>query len=85
MYIYVVDDEKHLRGVIDINELLQADPTNKLEEIMTKNVVSVAPTTMRGEVEALFRKYHFRAIPIVDESKKIVGVIREKDVFLAGE
>ena len=85
MYIYVVDSEQHLRGVIDINELLQADPKNTLEQIMTRNVVTVAPTIMRGEVEALFLKYHFRAIPIVDESKKIVGVIREKDVFLKEE
>jgi magnesium transporter len=85
MYVYVIDDEQYLKGVIDINELLQADPTNKLEDIMTRNVVSVAPTTMRGDIEALFRKYRFRAIPIIDESKKIVGVIREKDVFLAGE
>lgn len=85
MYIYVVDSDQHLSGVIDINELLQADPKNKLEQIMTRNVVSVSPTTMRGEVEALFLKYHFRAIPIVDESKKILGVIREKDVFLKEE
>lgn len=85
MYIYVVDSDQCLRGVIDINELLQADPKSKLEHIMTRNVVAVAPTTMRGEVEALFLKYHFRAIPIVDESKKIVGVIREKDVFLKEE
>jgi magnesium transporter len=85
MYIYVVDDEQHLRGVIDIKELLQADPKRKLEEIMTKNVVTVAPTAMRGEVEALFLKYHFRAIPTVDQSRKIVGVIREKDVFLQQE
>ena len=85
MYIYVVDGEQHLRGVIDIKELLQADPKNTLEQIMTRNVVSVAPTTMRGDIEALFLKYHFRAIPIVDESRKIVGVIREKDVFLPEE
>jgi magnesium transporter len=85
MYVYVVDSDQHLRGVIDINELLQADPRSKLEQIMTRNVVSVAPTTMRGEVEALFLKYHFRAIPVVDESGKILGVIREKDVFLREE
>lgn len=85
MYIYVVDSEQHLRGVVDINELLQADPKKKLEEIMTRNVVAVTPTTMRGEVEGLFRKYRFRAIPIVDESRKIVGVIREKDVFIQEE
>jgi magnesium transporter len=85
MYVYVVDSDQHLRGVIDINELLQADPRSKLEQIMTRNVVSVAPTTMRGEVDALFQKYHFRAVPVVDESGKILGVIREKDVFLREE
>jgi len=85
MYIYVVDEKQRLRGVIDINELLQADPKKRLDEIMTKKVVKVTPTTMRGEIEALFRKYRFRAIPIVDKSRKIVGVIREKDVFLQEE
>ena len=85
MYIYVVDDQRHLRGVVDIKELLQADPKSRLEDIMTRNVITVAPTTMRGDIEALFRKYHFRAIPIVDDSEKIMGVIREKDVFLPEE
>jgi CBS domain-containing protein len=85
MYIYIVDSEQHLRGVVDIMELLQADPKAKLEEIMTKNCVTVAPNTMRGEVEALFLRYHFRAIPAVDESRKIIGVVREKDVFLTDE
>jgi CBS domain-containing protein len=85
MYIYVVDAEHRLRGVIDIKELLQADPKNKLEAIMTRNVVTVPPTAMRGEIEALFLKYRFRAIPVVDDSRKVVGVIREKDVFLQEE
>lgn len=85
MYIYIVDDEKHLRGVIDINELLQANPESKLEEIMTKNVVSVTPNTMRGDIRGLFSRYRFRAVPVVDEFDKIVSVVREKDVFLKEE
>jgi sporulation protein YlmC with PRC-barrel domain len=85
MYIYVVDSEQHIRGVIDIKELLQADPKDRLEKIMTRNIITVAPTTMRGDVEALFLKYHFRAIPVVDASNKILGVVREKDVFLTDE
>jgi magnesium transporter len=48
MYVYVVDSEQRLKGVVDINELLQANPDSKLEEIMTRGVVTVAPTTMRG-------------------------------------
>jgi magnesium transporter len=84
MYIYVVDGEGHLKGVVDINELLQADPQQKLENIMTRNVVTVRPTTTRGDVEVLFRRYRFRAIPVVDESARMIGVLREKDVFSAG-
>lgn len=85
MYLYIVDNEKHLRGVIDINELLQANPESKLEEIMTKNIVSVAPNTMRGELRGLFSRYRFRAIPVVDEIHRIISVVREKDVFLKEE
>jgi Mg/Co/Ni transporter MgtE len=85
MYIYVVDDEKHLKGVIDINELLQANPETRLEDIMIKNVVWVEPNTKQSEVEALFRRYHFRAIPVLDESRRIVGAVREKDVFSRGD
>ena len=85
MYVYIVDNESHLRGVIDINELLQANPESKLEDIMTRNVVSVAPSTMRRELRGLFLRYRFRAIPVVDEFNKIHSVVREKDVFLKEE
>jgi Mg/Co/Ni transporter MgtE len=82
MYVYVVDEENHLNGVLDINELLQADNQSKLSDIMTRNVIAVKPTTMRGGIEALFNRYHFRAIPVVDEHNVITGVVREIDVFL---
>ncbi|MCX6642602.1 MAG: CBS domain-containing protein, partial [Candidatus Bathyarchaeota archaeon] len=81
MYIYVIDNEAKLTGVVDINELLQADPETTLEKIMTKNVVTVEPSTMRRELKEIFQKYHFRAIPVVDELRNIVGVVREKDAF----
>jgi CBS domain-containing protein len=82
MYLYVVDSDRHVRGVVDINELLQADPTQRLEEIMTQGLVVVSPRTSWTQVLDLFRKYRFRAIPVVDDSRKILGVIREKDAFV---
>ncbi len=85
MYVYIVDDARRLRGVVDINELLQAAPGSRLEEIMTRSVVTVAPTTTRGDLEALFRRYRFRAIPVVDEERKVIGVVREKDAFSTGD
>ncbi len=82
MYVYVIGPEHELRGVVDINELLQADPRSRLEQIMTRTVVTLAPSALRDEAEALFRKYHFRAIPIVDRSRHVVGAVRERDAFL---
>ena len=81
MYIYIVDDNNRLRGVIDINELVQAAPLSKLEDIMIGSVVTVAPSTKRTELEALFRRYRFRGIPVVDDAGRIIGVVREKDAF----
>lgn len=81
MYVYIVDDEGRLKGVIDINELLQGNPGSRLEDLMTTNVVTVGSATNLGEVEALFRRYHFRAIPVVDEQGRMIGAIREKDAF----
>ncbi len=85
MYIYVVDRDRDVRGVVDINELLQAQPTQRLEEIMTQGLVLVSPQTPRTRVLELFRKYRFRAIPVVDDSRKILGVIREKDAFVLAD
>ncbi len=85
MYIYVVDADRDVRGVVDINELLQAEPTQRLEEIMTQGLVAVSPQTGRARVLEMFRKYRFRAIPVVDDSRKILGVIREKDAFVLEE
>lgn len=85
MYIYIVDDAGHLKGVLDINELLQANPASKLEEIMTRNVITVNTATMRGELEAIFNRYRFRALPVVDSEGKITAVVREKDAFSTGD
>jgi len=82
MYIYVVDSDRDVRGVVDINELLQADPAQTLEKIMTQGLVTVSPQTSWIRVLELFRRYRFRAIPVVDDSRKILGVIREKDAFV---
>ncbi len=84
MYIYVVDADARLEGVVDINELLQAKPSVHLEEIMTKGLVTVAPGADLAGVLELFERYRFRALPVVDASRKVVGVVREKDAFALG-
>lgn len=81
MYIYVVDEEEKLLGVTDIGDLLQDNPDEILENIMIENVISLEPESTLMDASRMFSRYFFRAIPIVDENEKILGVIPYKDIM----
>jgi CBS domain-containing protein len=81
MYIYVLGDKGTLLGVIDIRELLQAEPTDKLEDIMVTNIVSLAENATVADASKLFARYSFRAIPIVGEDEVMKGAIPYRDIM----
>jgi len=83
MYLYVVDAQNKLLGVIDIKELLQAPlkTTTKLKDIMIVDIISLKKTSTLKEASLLFSRYNFRALPIVDAEGKIVGVVPYRDVM----
>ncbi len=86
MYLYIVDAEEKLLGVIDIKELLQAPlkATTKLEDIMIKNVITLKTTSTLKEASLIFSRYGFRALPVVDEKGNLVGVVPFRDVMNLG-
>ena len=81
MYIYVVDAQDTLLGVIDLKELLQADDQALLKDIMVENVISLTTKSTLKEASQSFARYDFRAIPVTDENNRIVGVIPYRDVM----
>jgi len=81
MYLYVVDREEHLLGVIDIKELLQAEDTKKLEEIMVFDYISLEPDSTLKDARRMFDRYDFRSLPITGEGKKMLGVVPYRDVM----
>jgi magnesium transporter len=81
MYVYVVGADKKLHGVIDIKELLRADPSERLADRMTTNLVTLTTDSTIKDASKLFARYSFRAIPIVDDQDAIVGVIPYRDVM----
>jgi len=80
MYLYVVNDDEQLIGVIDIMELLEADEAKILKDIMKNNLEVLRQKSTYKEAAELFAKYDFRAIPVVDAHKKLLGAIRYKDL-----
>ena len=81
MYIYVEGSEGEVAGVVDIKEILKADESAALRDIMSENIVSLGPTDTLRDAYELFQRYGFRAVPILDETRRILGVIVYKDVM----
>lgn len=80
-YIYVVDAEDHLAGVLSLRELIIAGPEVKLADIMRKRIISVGNEAPVKEVINLIRKYDLLAVPVIDGDNKLVGIITVDDVI----
>jgi magnesium transporter len=81
VYIYVVGENNKLLGVMDIKDLLRADPLGRLADQMRTNVVTLKAESTIKEAAKLFARYSFHAIPVVDDREAIVGVIPYRDVM----
>ncbi len=80
-YLYVVDEQKHLLGVLSLRELISAPRHKKIEEIMHKNVVSVDVGLDQEEVAKVISKYSLLAVPVVDEQKRLLGIVTVDDAL----
>ena len=80
-YLYVVDGENRLTGVLSLRQLILNPPEKKLSDIMIRDVVSVSVTDNQEYVADLVEKYDFLALPVVDEQHKLCGIITIDDVI----
>jgi magnesium transporter len=81
-YIYVVaGEQKVLSGVVDLRELLLAPDDKTLGDLMTSPVVSADEDILRDDLAALFSKYQYRMIPVVDAKDHLLGVVHYKDIM----
>jgi magnesium transporter len=81
LYLYVVDDQRCLLGVVPIRRLVSAPPQRPVGELMIKDPVSVRADADQEEVAALVRRYDLLGIPVVDEGGHLLGVITVDDVI----
>ena len=80
-YLYVVDERRHLVGVISLRRLLLVSPETPLKRIMTADLMSARVDTDQEEVAQLVASYNLLAIPVVDDENKLVGIITVDDVI----
>ena len=80
-YLYVIDERRHLVGVVSLRRLLLVPPQARLKDIMTTDVISVGVDTPQEEVARKVSSYHLLAVPVVDDENKLVGTVTIDDVI----
>jgi magnesium transporter len=80
-YLYVVDVYGKLVGVISLRQLVVVPPGTPLKQFMATDVFSVQTDTDQEEVAKLVARYDILAVPVVDESHRLVGIVTVDDVI----
>jgi magnesium transporter len=80
-YVYVVDEQGVLKGVLNLRKLLTSPPDTLVRDIMTHGVIFVFPEQDQEEVAHLFARYDLLAVPVVDHDYRLIGVITVDDVM----
>lgn len=80
-YVYVESESGQLAGVTSLRNLLTHPPSTRLSDIIATDVISVSPTTDQEEVARIAGRYDLLAVPVVDESRRLVGIVTVDDVI----
>lgn len=78
---YVTDENRVLLGLVSVKDLLLADNDRIIGDIMETNVIYVNTLDDREEAANSFSKYDFLALPVVDNEKRLVGIITVDDAI----
>jgi magnesium transporter len=80
-YIYVLDAQRRLVGIVSLRSLILARPTALVTDLMQRDPIRVGITALRDEVVQKLARYDFLAIPVVDDDDRLVGIVTHDDVL----
>ena len=80
-YVYVVDNDERLRGVLPLKKMLTHPSVSKIKHVMEADPAAVKTDTELDEVAQDFEKYDLVAMPVVDAVGRLVGQITFDDVM----
>lgn len=78
--IYVMNTNKKIKGTVDLRDIIIADESLKLEDIAEENFIYVEPELDQEEVARIVSKYDLNAVPVLNSSKRMLGIIMVDDI-----
>lgn len=80
-YVYVVDKEETLVGVLSLRSLILAQPNDQVETFMRTKIISIETNAPKKDAAKTILKYNLLALPVVNEKGKLLGVVTIDDVL----
>ncbi len=80
-YVYVRDMEDKLIGVFSLRDLVIAMPETPITQFMHRRVVSVGLNDSQDDVAQAVSKYNLLAVPVVDEQRRLHGIVTSDDAL----
>lgn len=80
-YLYILDNERKLIGVISLKELILSDTNMKITDIMITNIISVKDSDDKQYAAMVVKDYDFYAVPVINDKGQMQGIITEDDVI----
>lgn len=78
--IYVMNSNKKIKGTVDLRDIIIAEENLKLEDIAEENFIYVEPELDQEEVAKIVSKYDLNAVPVLNSSKRMLGIIMVDDI-----
>lgn len=79
--VFVTDPSGAVDGFLTLRRLLTSSPSDKVGDVMHKNLVSVRPEVHQEEVARVLSRYDLSTLPVLDEKRHILGIITSDDVL----
>ena len=80
-YVWVVDDDDKLVGVVSMKDLLLEPIDTKIKDIMNSDIISVDADTDQEEVARIIKQYDLTHVPVVNGHHKLIGRITNDDII----
>lgn len=80
-FIYVIDDDNRLVGIVSLRTLIVSEKKERIEDIMNKKVIAVSVHDDQEEVANIVSKYDLMVVPVVDEQSRLKGIVTADDVM----
>lgn len=80
-YIFILDEQRRLQGVVSLRDLILARRTTVLRDLMERDVVTVRASDDREKVAQVIAHFDLLAVPVVDDEGRLVGIVTYDDVM----